>query len=320
MCYVTIMNTKQPTTLLEAIRHFADPEVSLALMVELRWPNGVCCPSCDRRDVTFIPTRRLWECKGKHPKRQFSAKVGTIFEDSPLGLDKWFAGIWLIANCKNGISSYEFARDAGITQKSAWFLLHRVRLAMKAKSFVKLDGEVEVDETYIGGSDRNRPVRKRKGIPGPSGKEAVVGAIKRKGPVVAKVVPTADMRSLLPFVHATVSDEAQLLSTDDSTVYRSLGLRYKHGVVRHVRNEYVKGRIHTNTIENFWSLLKRTLKGTYVSVEPIHLGAYVDEQAFRLNERQDSDYGRFRKVLSSVFGLRLTYRELIEHGAVAAPT
>src|SRR5918999_1425688 len=136
-------SSKAPRTLQEAIQHFSDPDACLAFMVEIRWPNGVACPTCVSPHVRFISTRRLWECKAKHPKRQFSAKVGTIFEDSPIGLDKWLAAIWLIANAKNGISSYEIGRSLGVTQKTAWFMLHRVRKAMQNGSFAKLSGHVE---------------------------------------------------------------------------------------------------------------------------------------------------------------------------------
>jgi hypothetical protein len=172
---------KEPKTLLEAIKHFADPNVTHELMVSLRWPNGVHCPTCGRIDVRFISTRRMWECKEKHPRRQFSSKVGTIFEDSPLGLDKWFAAIWMVANCKNGISSYEMGRDLGITQKSAWFLDHRIRLAMKAGSIMKMEGEVEADESFIGGLSKNMHAKKRKHIgTGGAGKTAVLGILRRK--------------------------------------------------------------------------------------------------------------------------------------------
>jgi hypothetical protein len=178
----TDTSLRQPQTLIEAIRYFADPNVALQTMIELRWPNGVYCPTCGRTDPRFIATRRMWECKEKHPRKQFSAKVGTIFEDSPIDLGKWFAAIWMVANCKNGISSYEMARDLGITQKSAWFVDHRIRLAMKAGSFLKMSGEVEADETFIGGLAKNmhrhEKARKIKGTGG-SGKEAVLGIVER---------------------------------------------------------------------------------------------------------------------------------------------
>jgi hypothetical protein len=313
---------REPKTLLEAIKHFADPDVTHETMVNLRWPNGVHCPTCGRTDVRFISTRRMWECKEKHPRRQFSSKVGTIFEDSPLGLDKWFAAIWMVANCKNGISSYEMARDLGITQKSAWFMDHRVRLAMKAGSIMKMDGEVEADESFIGGLAKNMHAKKRKHIgTGAAGKTAVLGILKRKSSkggskVRAKVIPNVRAETLQPEVRSTVELGSQLY-TDAWVSYRGLAGDYRHEVVDHAV-EYVRDNVHTNGVENFWSLLKRTIKGTYVSVEPFHLGRYLDEQSFRFNERGDSDLGRFKSVLSSVSGRRLTYKELIGYGQQAA--
>jgi transposase-like protein len=313
----------EPKTLLEAIKHFADPDVTHEAMVNLRWPNGVHCPTCGRTDVLFISTRRMWECKEKHSRRQFSSKVGTIFEDSPLGLDKWFAAIWMVANCKNGISSYEMARDLGITQKSAWFLDHRVRLAMKAGSILKMEGECEADESFIGGLAKNMHEKRKKHLgTGGVGKTAVLGILRRKSnkggsKVKAKVVPNVRAETLQPEVRATVMPNSKLY-TDAWASYRGLSVDYKHEVIDHAI-EYVRGNVHTNGIENFWSLLKRTIKGTYVSVEPFHLGRYLDEQSFRFNERGDNDLGRFKSVLSSVSGRRLTYKELIGNGKEAAP-
>ena len=146
------LNRRMETKRSGAVRYYSNPDRSLAEMIEVRWPDGVVrCPTCGRDDVRFIATRRLWECKGAHERRQFSVKVGTIFEDSPLGLDKWLTAVWKIANCKNGVSSYEIGRALGITQKSAWFLLHRIRAAMHTGTFNELSGDVEVDETFIGG-------------------------------------------------------------------------------------------------------------------------------------------------------------------------
>jgi transposase-like protein len=313
----------EPKTLTEAIRHFADPHVTHEMMVNLRWPNGVHCPTCGRTDVRFISTRRMWECKEKHPRRQFSSKVGTIFEDSPLGLDKWFAGIWMVANCKNGISSYEMARDLGITQKSAWFLDHRIRLAMKAGSIMKMEGEVEADESFIGGLAKNMHAKKRKHIgTGGAGKTAVLGILRRKtnksgSKVRATAIPNIRAETLQPKIRATVEAGSKLY-TDAWVSYRGLGIDYQHEVIDHAV-EYVNGVVHTNGIENFWSLLKRTIKGTYVSVEPFHIGRYLDEQAFRFNERDDNDAGRFKTVLSSVSGRRLTYKELIGNDPEAKP-
>jgi hypothetical protein len=294
----------EPQTLIEAIRYFSDPEVALNTMVGLRWPNGVHCPTCGRADVCFIKTRRMWECKEAHPKRQFSAKVGTIMEDSALGLDKWFAAIWMVANCKNGISSYEMARDLGITQKSAWFLDHRIRLAMQAGSLMKAEGMTEADETLIGGLAKNmhkdRRARTIKGT-GASGKTIVMGILERKGRnptsrVRARVIKETTKAVLHAEVHAVVTPGSHLF-TDSANGYRGLSDDFKHEVVDHAV-EYVSGQVHVNGMENFWSLLKRGLKGTYVSVEPFHLFRYLDEQVFRFNTREGSDSDRFKNVLS----------------------
>ena len=316
----------EPQTLVEAIKHFADPDVSLQTMVDLRWPEGVRCPTCGRADVRFISTRRLWECKEKHPKRQFTAKVGTIFEDSPLGLDKWFSAIWMIANCKNGVSSYEIHRAIGVTQKSAWFMLHRIRLAMKAGSFLKMDGEVEADESFIGGLAANMHKGRRERtvkVRGSSSKTAVMGILRRKGPkggskVRAKVMDDLKGKTLKTEIRENVEPRS-ILYTDAFASYRGLGGgEYTHFVVDHAV-EYARGAVHVNTLENFWSLLKRTIKGTYVSVEPFHLGRYLDEQSFRYNEREGVDADRSRSVLSSVAGRRLTYRELTGNDQRQAP-
>ena len=313
----------EPRTLVEAIRYFSDPDTALKTMVELRWPEGVHCPTCGRHDVKFLPTRRLWECKEKHPRKQFSAKVGTIFEDSPLGLDKWFCAIWMIANCKNGVSSYELHRSIGVTQKSAWFMLHRIRLAMKAGSFDKMDGTAEIDETYVGGKKKNMHIHKRKGVGvGGVGKAIVAGVLKRGDEKSASRVRTmliADTTT--PTLQAVVRENVapgSAVMTDAHSGYRGLSDAFVHEFVNHT-TEYVRGHIHTNGIENFWSLLKRSLRGTYVSVDPAHLLAYCDEQAFRFNERKLTDGERFRTVTGAISGKRLTYKELIGNDQAALP-
>ena len=306
----------QPQTLVEAIRYFADPDVSLRTMVELRWPDGVHCPTCGRTDPRFIPTRRMWECKEKHPRQAVLGQGRHHFEDSPIDLGKWFAAIWMVANCKNGISSYEMHRALGVTQKTAWFMDHRIRLAMKTGSFLKMSGEVEADETFIGGLAKNMHKHKRaqkiKGTGG-SGKEAVLGIVERgtedrTSRIKTVHVPNVRRKTLAPEVRAAVEPGATIY-TDALKSYLGLSDAYTHETVDHTI-EFVRGNVHTNHVENFWSLLKRTLKGTYVSVDPVHLAAYVDEQTFRFNERADNDGGRFRKVVSSVAGKRLTYAEL----------
>jgi transposase-like protein len=313
---VTAM-TQEPQTLIEAVRYFADPDTTLKTIIELRWPDGVFCPQCGSTEVRFISTRRIWECKKKHPKRQFSGKVGTIFEDSPLSLDKWFVAIWAIANCKNGISSYELHRALGITQKSAWFMNHRIRLAMKAGSIMTSRGQFEIDETLIGGLDTNMHAHKRSGKTGRgTGKSVVMAIVRRKtagshSKVKTVHVKDASQASLQPVIAQAVEPGAHVI-TDKWQGYRGLAAEYRHDMIDHAV-AYVRGMVHINGCENFFSLLKRTIKGTYVSVEPFHLGRYLDEQAFRFNERGDNDGGRFKTLLGSVFGLRLTYKELIGH-------
>ena len=312
----------EPKTLVEAIKHFADPDVTLATMVELRWPTGVHCPTCGRTDVRFIATRRLWECKELHPKRQFSAKLGTIFEDSPLGLDKWFAAIWMIANCKNGVSSYEIHRAIGVTQKTAWFMLHRIRLAMETGSFLRGPGDTEADETFIGGLAKNMHKQRRKRVitgTGAAGKEIVMGILRRGSEIEASKVKAKHVRDTSKeTLHAEIKaavEPGSRLFTDAHAAYRGLGSAYVHETVDHAV-EYVRGAVHTNGLENFWSLFKRAIKGTYVSIEPFHLNAYVVEETFRFNERKDHDGGRFRKVLANVNGKRVTYKELTDNDQV----
>jgi len=314
----------EPQTLVEAVRHFADSDVTHNTMVELRWPSGVHCPTCGRVDVRFIATRRMWECKEKHPKKQFSSKVGTIFEDSPLSLDKWFVAIWQIANCKNGVSSYELARAIGVTQKTAWFMLHRIRLAMQTGSFIKSGGEFEADETFIGGRAKNMSASRRaKSIPGSgvAGKEVVMGVLRRgtkeePSKAIAGHIKNRKKANVEAAVRAA-AEPGSTLYTDSLKSYAGLAGDYAHEFVDHAV-EYVRDHVHTNGMENFWSLFKRALKGTYVSVEPFHLDAYVKEQTFRFNERKKNDGSRFREVLGAVAGKRITYKELISHGEATA--
>jgi transposase-like protein len=309
---------KKPRTLQQAIVYFANPENCINFIVERRWPNGVTCPTCGSVEVRSISTRRMWECKNQHPRKQFSAKIGTIMEDSALPLDKWLVAMWMIANCKNGVSSYEIARALGITQKSAWFMLHRIRLTMQTKTTMKLgrgnfDSEVEVDETFIGGKARNMHpnVHRRRIIRGggPHDKIAVMGFLERGGEVRAKVINNRRK----PLIHREVRENVTPMSalfTDRLQSYEGLSRDYAHCMVDHAER-YVDGKVHTNGLENFWSLLKRGLKGTYISVEPFHLFRYLDEQVFRYNFRKLlHDGARFERVASHIFGKRLTYDEV----------
>lgn len=298
---------KLPTNLVEAIRYFADPEVCTQFVARLRWPEGPVCPRCESQEYSYLTTRRVWKCKGC--KKQYSVKLGTIFEDSAIPLDKWLASIWLIANSKNGISSHELGRAVGLSQKSAWFVLHRIRLAMQARSFDRFDGEVEADEAFFGGKSINmhKGDRKRKlGKPGPNGKAVVAGVLERGGRVRTAVVPDTNRASLHAHVRRNVNPGAAVY-TDAHPSYTGLDeLGYDHAVIDHAER-YVNGRVHTNGLENFWSLVKRGLKGTYVSVQPDHLFRYLDERCYTFNERGLTDFGRFEKVLRSAFGRRLTW-------------
>lgn len=301
---------KQPETLIEAIRYFSDPKVCLDFVVSLRWPNGVVCPTCGATDVRFLENRQVWECRNKHPRKQFSVKVGTIFEDSPIKLDKWLAAIWLIANAKNGISSYEIHRSIGVTQKTAWFMLQRIRLAMQAGSIEKMSGEVEADETFIGGKARNMHAGKRKAKGrGAVGKAVVMGLLERHGKAKTSVVPDTKKKTLQKHLRDHVETGSNLY-TDALKSYEGLDAEFVHQVIDHAEC-YAIGHIHTNGMENFWSLLKRMINGTYVSIEPFHLFRYLDEQTFRFNNRAETDGERFNDVVSAVAGKRLQYKELI---------
>ncbi|QIN82738.1 IS1595 family transposase [Rubrobacter tropicus] len=297
----------QPKTLIEAIRFFSDLDVATAYFAKLRWPEGPVCPKCDGKDHYHLKTRRVWKCKAC--KKQFSAKVGTVFEDSPIGLDKWLPAVWLIVNAKNGVSSYEIARSLGVTQKTAWFMMHRIRLAMQTGTFEKLSGEIEADETFVGGLEKfKHESKKRKRGRGYNGKTAVMGLVGRDGEARAKVIPNTAKSTLHGGVRENV-ERGSTVITDALYSYRGLQGEYTHEWVDHAI-EYVRGNIHTNKTENFWSLLKRTLKGTYVQVEPEHLSRYLDEQTFRFNNREGKDADRFAKALGNVAGRRLTYDEL----------
>lgn len=306
------MSTKHsdmPQTLIEAIRYFGDADTCHAFMVRMRWPDGkIACPRCECDRVGFIKTRKTWQCKGC--KKQFTTKLGTIFEDSPLTMSKWLPAVWLIANAKNGISSHELGRALGVTQKSAWHMLHRIRLAMQVGTFKKLlKGEIEVDETFIGGKARNMHAGARKATgSGIGGKAVVIGMLERKGEVRLKVMPDTKKGTLQAEVRANVYRGSEVF-TDALRSYTALCDEYAHQVIDHAES-YVKGKVHTNGLENFWSLLKRSLKGTYVSVQPFHLFRYLDEQTFRFNKRLGSDYTRFLEVMLSVSGKRLTFKNL----------
>jgi transposase-like protein len=320
---------KKPVTLQQAIIYFSDPERAFRYAVELRWPDlKVSCPRCGSEKHSFIKTRRIWFCYGC--QKQFTIKVGTIFEDSALGLDKWMTAVWMICNCKNGISSYELARGLGVTQKSAWFMLHRIREAMASGTFVKMGGEnsgpIEIDETFVSPKPpkMHRQKRLSMALDKCDKKSVVMGMLDRESRQVrAKVIPNVSREVLQDEILKQI-ERGSTLYTDGFPSYEKISAEnYVHATVDHI-NEYVRGEIHTQGIENFWSLLKRQLRGTYVAVEPFHLDRYVTEQVFRYNNRATkdnplNDADRFAIAVSQIVGKRLTFAELTgKDGAAAA--
>jgi len=322
---------KKPVTLQQAIIYFADMDRAFRYAVELRWPDAhINCPRCGSDQHSFISTRKIWFCKGC--KKQFTLKVGTIFEDSALGLDKWMTAVWMIVNAKNGVSSHELARSLGITQKSAWFMLHRIREAMASGSFMKMgangSGPVEMDETHVGGTPRFMHKNRRNALKvqfsgnAHTAKVAVMGMLDRETRQVrAKVVPNVKRETLQSEILKNIEKRSHVY-TDNAVWYDKALSDYVHKVVDHTM-EYVRGEVHTNGIENFWSLLKRQLRGTYVAVEPFHLDRYVAEQVFRFNNRamKDNplnDADRFIMAMAQISGKRLTYSNLTGKGQGAA--
>ena len=314
-------------TLQGAIAYFSDPQRAFDVAVRFRWPGGdVTCPRCGETKHSFIKTRRIWFCYVC--KKQFTVKVGTIMEDSPLGLDKWMTALWLLANCKNGISSYELGRALGVRQNSAWFMLHRIREAMKDDPRFKFGGadggEVESDETFVGARGKNMHKDKKLRLQQLRGQErrgdiylgktAVMGMLDRDlRQVRCKVIPNTRRDTLQNLILKHVHGGSNVY-TDQASGYDGLAKEFAHQIVNHMER-YVDGRVHTNGLENFWSLLKRTLRGTYVAVEPFHLDRYVDEQVFRFNNRATkdnplNDEDRFAFLMSKVADKRLTYATL----------
>lgn len=306
-------------TLVQAVKYFSNLDQAHEFFAKSRWPEGPVCPHCGSKDVAYLAKYRRFQCSHKHDGRQFTVKTGTVMEDSPLGLDKWAIAFWLETSAKNSISSYEVHRALGITQKSAWFMLHRIRLALKSGSFDKMGGNggiVEADETFIGGLSRNMHLsRRRKTITGSgsAGKVPIIGILERRADkpsqIRATVLPGIQKDAIHSIIHKNVEPGSKLY-TDAFNLYRKLGQNFQHDFVDHIL-EYVRGEVHTQGIDNFWCLFKRCLKGTHISVDPAHLLAYVDSEAFRFNNRDKNDGGRFRAALPGMVGKRLTYNALI---------
>ena len=311
------MTNKIPQTLLEAVRYFADSETCIQFFSEIRWPNGVLCPrdGCGSKEVWTIRSKArrmtLWRCKAC--RKQFTVKIGTIFEDSPLGLDKWFPAFWLELASKKDFSSYQLARAIKVTQRTAWFMLHRIRAVMQTENGGPLSGEVEVDETFVGGKERFKHASKRKHLGrGAVGKAAVMGLLERHGQIRAKSVRSTKKDDLQSEVKSNVASGSTVYS-DALKSYDGLEGEYIHEVIDHAE-AFVNGRIHTNGLENFWSLFKRTIYGTHHSVEAFHLDRYLDSATYRYNTRKMTDGARFASALAQADGRRLTYEELTERG------
>lgn len=324
----------KPKTLQQAIKYFSDEQVCIDTVAKLRWPDGPICPACGHDKHYYLASQRRWKCRDCH--KQFSVKLGTIFEDSPIGLDKWLIALWMLVNCRNGISSYEVGRALGITQKSAWFVLHRLRLALRDGIMAKLGGpgrEIEADETFVGGkmknmhADKQAEFRKRRSETFDNAqhmnKSAVIGVFDRTQRKIRATIVKDVTREVLQSAVLDHVAHGSAIYTDQGGLYRGIPKEYVHDFVNHME-KYVKGRVHTNGLENFWSLLKRGLRGTYVAVEPFHLLRYIDEQSFRFNNRLDSDGkklldgDRFEIALSQIAGKRLTFAEVTGKVGAAA--
>ena len=312
---------ESPKTLQQAIQYFSNEQVCIDAVAAMRWPDGPRCPDChgdDAKNPYYLKTQRRWKCRSC--RRQFSVKVGTIMEDSAIPLQKWLPALWLLISCKNGVSSWEIHRTLGVSQKAAWFMLHRLRLALKTGNVGKLggpDAEIETDETFIGGRKKNMHADEKLRYEqrgGAQGKTAVMGILDRDlRQVRAKIVPNVKRETLQAEIMKEVKYGSKVY-TDDAVVYNDLRSRFVHEVVNKTES-YVSGRVHVNGMENFWSLLKRGLSGTYIAVEPFHLERYIDEQIFRYNNRATkdnplNDSDRFLLALSQVSNKRLTFAEL----------
>jgi hypothetical protein len=298
-------------TLTDLMVAFEDPQTAIDHFTAIRWRNGAFCPhpDCGGDKVYALKRKNIYRCA--KCRTNFSIMVGTIFENTKLPLRIWFGAIWLITNHKKGIASTTLATDLGITQKSAWFVLHRLRHAARTNSFnAPLKGKVEVDETYVGGKAYNRHGHHSGTGGGVRGKAPVVGAVERQGWVVARAIPAASKPELQGFIRDVVAPNAELLATDSHPAYVALRGYDRHEIVNHQKGEYRRGDAHTNSIEAVWALLKRQIIGIHHWVSPKHLGRYVDEMTWRLNRRSMDAADRMNDLFAYMEG-RLTYKALI---------
>jgi len=303
------MFNEEVKSVLDLIQAFPDQQSCIDHLELLRWNGNVVSP--------FDETSKVYKCKGnkykcKNTGKYFNVKTNTIFDNTKIDLQKWFLAIWLITSHKKGISSLQLGRDLNITQKSAWFMLQRIRNCFGIDNDTQLDNEVEVDETYVGGKNKNRHANKKvKGSQGRSAKDKtpVVGMVERNGKLTARKVDNVKSETLTREIIKNVKESAKLYS-DEWLGYKGINRIYDHSIVKHNQNQYVNGRIHTNTIEGFWSLLKRGIVGIYHFTSKKHLQKYVDEFVFRYNTRKGGEFERFNLLLQSTEN-RITYKELI---------
>lgn len=287
--------------LTEFYSRFPDEKACISYLAKARWGETAVCPHCQNKGAYFLQTRKIYKCNSCI--KQFTVRIGTIFEDSRIPLQKWFLAIYLLTSLKKGISSIQMAKYLGITQKSAWFMLHRVRYAVNSKQFnMPLKGDVEIDETYMGGKRHGKRGR------GAVGKTPIVGLVERKGDIKVFKTEKINSLSLTGYVYDHVARDARVL-TDDFGGYNYVKLHRQHETVAHGRKEYVRGDVHTNTIEGFWSHLKRGVRGVYLQVSKKHMQRYCDEFAYRYNTRNLTDTQRFENWFTHEVE-KITYKGL----------
>jgi transposase-like protein/IS1 family transposase len=292
--------------MMELMDDFGTDDKCREVLEELRWPSGIHCPRCESDKMSHIKDRNQYDCD--ECRYQFSVLSGTIFHDTHLPLKKWFVAIYLTVESKKGISANQMKRTIGVSYKTAWYLCHRIRAAMTEANPTPLSGTVEVDETFVGGKQRNVG---RIGRGPESNKTIVAGIVQRGGDVRMSTIKRTDRKTLHAFIKGHAHPKTELIITDDWPPYRGVADHdTRHETVSHRRKEYVRGNIHTNTIENVWSLLKRSVAGSYHKVSAKHLDAYLDELEWRYNNRRNQYL--FRDTLTKLLGSsNLEYKELV---------